>query len=163
MLSSKYIEVRSYEDLSKYTVVSTDSKDTKVTSIEGSGYSFDGSGSGHYMGTQKVKKDKRKMQTLREEELSSADDLMIPYDDDEGEKFSQKRVIKISLIKRSYTINNYSFNIFNCAIIYFLKLSQYTSRSIPPIALFALDYTTLREEGKDNEEFIKEGSALGNK
>ena len=87
MLSSKYIEVRSYEDLSKYKVVSTDSKDTKVTFIEGSGYSFDGSGSGHYMGTKKAEKDKRKMQTLTEEELSSDDDLIIPYDDDEGKNF----------------------------------------------------------------------------
>ena len=89
MLSSKYIEVRSYEELSKYTVVSTDSKATKVTSMEGSGYSFDGSGSGYYIGT---KKDKRKMEALTTEELSPEDDLIIPYDDDEGKKFSQKRV-----------------------------------------------------------------------
>ena len=93
MLSSKYIDVRSYEDLSKYTVVSTRSKDSKVTSIEGSGYSLDGSGSGYYMGTQKTKKGKRKMQTMTTEELSLDDDFIIPYDDDEGKNFSPKTAV----------------------------------------------------------------------
>ena len=93
MLSSKYIDVRSYEDLSKYTVVSTRSKDSKVTSIEGSGYSLDGSGSGYYMGTQIAKKGKRKMQTMTTEELSLDDDFIIPYDDDEGKNFSPKTAV----------------------------------------------------------------------
>ena len=93
MLSSKYIDVRSYEDLSKYTVVSTHSKDSKVTSIEGSGYSLDGSGSGYYMGTQKARNGTRKMKTMTTEELLLDGDLIIPYDDDEGKKLAPKTAV----------------------------------------------------------------------
>ena len=89
MVSSEYIEdVRSYENLSKYKIMQKKHKRNKEKSNDGSGTSYDGSGSESSDGLELDEMGSDFSENLDGETISSAEDFIEISDDDEGIDFS---------------------------------------------------------------------------
>ena len=85
MVSSEYIEdVRSYEDLSKYMILSPKMKEGGEMFAEGSGDSFTGSGMESTEDTETNDMDNEFSEKSTGDGISSADDFIEINDDDEG-------------------------------------------------------------------------------
>ena len=86
LLGSQYIEVRSYDELRQYEVFPRKPKHIEPASIEGSGDDNNGTGSGYHEGRSMTKTNDENKQKLTDDKISSEDDFIISYDDDEGKK-----------------------------------------------------------------------------
>ena len=99
MVSSEYIEdVRSYENLSKYKIMQRNQKRNKEKSNDGSGSSYDGSGSESSDGWEMDEKDSDFSENLAGDEISSAEDFIEISDDDEGKDFFVYHLMGLDLL-----------------------------------------------------------------